>query len=424
MLTPRNSIIAALVLLTLWVGFSIRDAISPFDSAGRGRDTYGLRNQGQRAIYETLKDIGIPVERRLNPPDTSLDTNTTLVMLEPDPLLAGYEPEPLRATLNWVRSGGRLVLVPPAIDFSTQQQAEQLEHFEADLLKSLGITGIRVEPIVTWNLPQDTLQNRSDLLRLTVIEPDEFKTLAASNDGLSGLSYDDSSNANVHTAILDADGDQRTLAVRIPLDEGELILLSDAGLLSNVALAYEENAVWGVDLLSDSGRRSVIFDEFYHGQSVRGNNFWLLTQPRFLFVFLAILLLLAIRVWRDAVLLGPPVITLEPSRRSISEYVNAMGRLLLRSRHTNSFLLKQVRDGVWRALCGETHLPVRTSSIDTLVVGIARHDLPRAELVRNAMTHADLLLKQARTDRKFMFTAIRDLHGCLKPIVGIDATRR
>src|SRR5262249_27311798 len=82
------------------------------DSDGRGRDSFGTRRQGFRALMETLQDVGIQARRELAPPTASAGDDHTLVMLDADAHLVDFDPKYVAALLSCVDQGGRLVITP------------------------------------------------------------------------------------------------------------------------------------------------------------------------------------------------------------------------------------------------------------------------------------------------------------------------
>ena len=65
MLSVRNAILAALVLLLIvFIGGAVNLTGEP-DSGGAAADSYGTHRDGYRATVELLAEFGVPVERRI-----------------------------------------------------------------------------------------------------------------------------------------------------------------------------------------------------------------------------------------------------------------------------------------------------------------------------------------------------------------------
>src|SRR5262245_24770065 len=77
LLSARNVILAAAALLVLSVLGSCLAMLRPPDSGGLGRDSFGTRRQGFRALMETLQDVGIDARRDLAPPAADANDDHT-----------------------------------------------------------------------------------------------------------------------------------------------------------------------------------------------------------------------------------------------------------------------------------------------------------------------------------------------------------
>ena len=68
MLTPRNVISLTVSIATLSILWSVFSLLRPPDSDGMRGDSYGTHVHGHRALYDTLKELGVPVRRSIGPP--------------------------------------------------------------------------------------------------------------------------------------------------------------------------------------------------------------------------------------------------------------------------------------------------------------------------------------------------------------------
>ncbi len=426
MLTPRVAIIAASFLFGLYVLGSVVSSVTPPESFVTGRHSYGTGRLGHRAIVETLDKLGIQVERNLSAPTADIPLETTLVFWEPNLDLVLFEPSYLMEVDRWVQQGGRVVIVSPAISSAEEDQLdelmEKLPHYDKDLLSLFGLKGVQTEVLFWEEIPQDTPEDRPDLVQFSVEwDPDRdgnpsVAALATEEETIHVLDLGRDIQAKWKLFILDAEQDQRLMAAAVEHGQGEVVLVAEPSLLSNVVLGSADNSLFAVWLLTDHGKRAfVLFDEFYHGLSVRGNPWWLLSRYQYAYVAFTGLLLLAIWIWRHGVLLGPPLNSRQPTRRDIGEYIDAMSRFFLRGRRTERFLLQQVRDGVWRELCCEFHVRIANRDRERLIAIIHRRDPQRAEIVRDALVQADQCLSTSRphSSSRDILRAMHDLADCL-----------
>src|SRR5262249_49522162 len=143
--------------------------------------------------------------------------------------------------------------------------------------------------------------------------------------------------------------------------------------------------------LSDFGR-PVVFDEFYHGLTVRGNPLWLLSRFPYNLLAIAVLAATIAISWRAARFLGPPLPLHERSRRSLGAYLDAMARLLSRSRNSSGFVMKEIRQGLLWRMRHEFGLPPGSDDVDTVARAVGRRDPELAVKLRDATTSIDDVL--------------------------------
>ncbi|MCA9053012.1 MAG: DUF4350 domain-containing protein [Planctomycetaceae bacterium] len=424
MLTPRNAIVLASLLFAGFVLSSIYSALEPPGANGTGADSYGVGRPGGKALVELLHGLEIPVRRTIDPFDSNTSTDATLLLIAPDLMLVRTEPEPLRRIAAWVQRGGRLLVAPGLAGGTTESRleslAEELEHYDAEVLETLGLSDVRVELMLSGDVPEDSPEDDGELVISSVSNSstgpvaDQVSELVTLGEALPEVLWGDERTPLWETRILDADGDERVLAASFAVESGEVVVLSDETLVSNVALSRGQNAVWLVHNILSGGRTRVVVDEFYHGLSVRGNAWWLLTKTHYACLAICGLLLLGVWTWRQGVLLGPPLAERSPSRRDIGEYIDAMGRFFLRSRESHRFLLTEIQNGVWRRLSHEVGLAPGQTDVNRLVAAIERRDAERGLRVREAILHSNELQIRSRAPSSEVFEAMRDLTATLQ----------
>lgn len=457
LLTPRNLILgAALVLLLSVIGTSL-SMLRPNDSGGMARDSYGVTSDGYRGLLETLEALGVGVERSLAPPEPGEGENETVVLFRPDPMLVAYSPRYLHTLLEWVDDGGRLVVSPSDWAHHWANRSSSMNHeipAEHDILKLLGVDKqLQLEEYVSqqatdadaaagaqarasgqeegdeagddeedefWpeemrNLwsgkPLETaarpvevtgslaaMEKRVQSLALPKLE---FMRLVGEADKLAGsISVDD--------------GDESPLVVAaVKHGNGEIVVISEPRLFANGLLAKADNSVLAVNLLSPQ-REQVVFDEFYHGLAVRGNALYLFTRPGYAAAALGLLLAVAVWMWRKAVFLGPHLPDIPPARRDIGQYIDAMGDFFVRGPDHRRFLMREIRDGTLQQLCQELKLPPDTTNTETILSALERRSPSRANLLRRVLRQMDALLT-ARGDvpKAAYLPTLQQLASCL-----------
>ena len=405
MLTPRHVIFASIAVLTISLVWGVISLMGDPDSGGRGADSYGLRRDGHRALYETLAELGLPVRRSVEPPGPRQSVDRTIVLWAPQPTLVAFEPRHLHRLVDWVREGGRVVVAPsPAPELMLL--SEDLKNFDTTILEALDLAGVAIDELNQRDLPvpaatassddqpRDSTRRLRDFMgEFAAVDVPRVEVEVSATGSLAPLSAD-VRRITVPGASLkvvasrkqrpagqltfqDVVGTRRTLAAAYKVGEGEIIVVGDPMLFNNFALAQSDNSVLAAHLLFD-GDRSAVLDEFYHGLSVRGNPFWLLTRPGYALLVTALLLCVGVVTWREAILIGPPLTSPDPSRRTMAEYVDAMSRFFNRGRKTRPFLLESVRDGALRHIAAEHGISHLRLDVDQIAAAVARRNPDRA----------------------------------------------
>jgi hypothetical protein len=448
MLTTRNVLfVVILVVLISLVSACISLLGSPTGGV-TGRDSYGTHFYGFRGLFETLDALGVPVERELVPPDGLLSRDITLAIVEPDPVIVTTEPAYLHAVAKWVENGGSVVVAPavskparmtwplqewpprnPLEELSLSQVESEIYHRrgedaddEADVETPADASDDAVE-----NSPQKQSQKkkkpgkRSLWSKRPGLQPALDFALGQSSDVLVSIVHATGDGefavrfpqglelavptkgprvitelekiAGSHVrAVLEPGGRPQILAAIYPLGRGKIVVLSDARFAQNALLGRDDNAVLVAHLLADP-RRPVVFDEFYHGRTVRSNPLWLATRFPYNALALSVLGTTLLVGWRAARVLGPPLPRRVRSRRTLAEYIDAMSRLLNRSRQPVPYLIGELRHGLLWRIRRELGLPPGREDVNKLLQVLARRDPPLADGLRQALQALDQTLQ-------------------------------
>ena len=429
MLSARNAVLAALAVFALSIVAGTISLMGPPDSHGAAVDSYGTRRDGYRAVYELLSAFEVPVERRIEPPSPDLPTSTTLVLWMPHHDLIANEPAYLERLLPWVERGGRLVVAvqPPGRNWLATLTQAAASGKGNDIWTTLKLKGVNPIPIAlretdddpnraltrpqNFNLPAVRREQiRRAMEESMGVHPVQFTTVTAKVSGtferlqdrvrqlqfpaeeLGGLEIDDSQTPRGVLECVRPDGDSWTVAATFERGRGEIVVVAEPMLLMNASLGQADNGVLAYDLLA-SGGRSVVFDEFYHGLSVRGNPLWLLTKSSYAVVMIALVGLLALELWRLAILLGPPLDAPTKTRRTIIEYIEAMARFLHRARDSRRFLLSEVRAGVLHTVGHRLGMSPSKHHPAAIAAKMAKRSPREADQFREDMRQLDAALE-------------------------------
>lgn len=434
MLTTRNAILVAAGVLVLSILASVFSMLKPRDSDGKARDSYGTQAAGYRGLYEVLEELGVPVERELAPPQAEKLDDQTLLLIGPHAQLIRTGPKYVAALLEWVEQGGRLVVAPPAHiswrDSIQQDMASKatpqdvLEVLELD--ESLSLNPVEQATADWWKTEPDLdfedIWSRNEqpvdppqVVDVTVsgaLESlkGEVQKLALQPEGMATLVSDQPPDGEV--TYFDSAGAKQLLVAVVKRGEGEIVVLSDPRLWSNRLLALADNSVLAAKLLTPNGE-PVVFDEFYHGLSVRGNILYLFTLPGFSAIALTLLLGIGVWAWRSAVFLGPPLPDPVRSRRDVREYVDAMAHFFEKGFDALPFLAHELRDGVLRQLSQEVKLPVETADVEAISTALRRHSPQRASKLVAAISELDDQLAAGGPSKAQFVPIMQRLVSCL-----------
>ncbi len=190
------------------------------------------------------------------------------------------------------------------------------------------------------------------------------------------------------------DGSWQPIALELRHGGGTVTVASELSLFSNVGLGEADNAVLAYHLAAGSGDRQVVVDEYYHGLVSRGSWIRLLAYPTYAIIAVCILMASLLWAWRYGVRFGPPAPEPASSRRSITEYIDAMARLFQRGRK-HLFALHTCREGLLGELIDEMHF-TRGTPESNVLTRLEQLDAERAGRVRRVLQAVDQRLADRR----------------------------
>ncbi len=411
------------------------------DSGGRGHDTYGTKGYGYKAVFDSLRELGVPVRRDISPPEPTA-AEKSLVLLQPDRNLTGTEPIYLRRLLPWIERGGRLTVALPRkspLDELTSQASRRRDAENPvelpSVLEALELNGVTAE--IHSTLPVDQNSRRRFRPQEDISLEEEFKQAleaappprlidVQSTGTLKDLAITQLSMPSDEIQALDIESqeplgvirytsgeDERILVAEFARGNGRIVVISDHALFRNRYLAQADNSVLAAKLFSSDGQ-PVVFDEFYHGLGARGNPLFLLTRPGYAALALGLLLFSGLAVWREAILLGPSLPDQTVDRRDIGEYLTAMGRFFSHGRQARPFLVEQVRAGVLREWCRKLSIATETPDADMIAGLLTRKHPAAGDRLRTTLADVDAQLQsKSKWTEQETINALRRLTACL-----------
>jgi hypothetical protein len=445
-LTARSVIIATVAIAIVSILATVFELTRTPDSGGRAHDSFGTVAYGQRALFELLEELNVPVERSLVPPTGVLHRDVCLVIWNPDPALVELEPGYLESVGRWVREGGIVVVAPAKRSAEPEYRRAMRQGYpgyrELSALEALGLDSVSLttveeadaksqgQPTTGW-FPKAEKEESGWVDSLMHNRPPPPQSVVTSATGdladldpligfvevpLTGLQVIDPASTATATGRVVCRPDlsnEHTLVALFRVGRGVVLVVADPHVLLNYAIAKQDNAILAAHLLAHFGR-PVVFDEFYHGLTVRGNPYWLLTRHPYGLAALLVFLVSALWVWRNWVHLGPPLVERLTRRRTVAEYVEAVANMFHRS-NCRSFVLGEVRDGIVWALRKRLHLGPKQENVDDVARALARRNPRQAERLREAVGGVDQLLREEYMPKeKTVIEAARKVTQCLK----------
>jgi hypothetical protein len=439
MLTTRNVVVVVILILLISLVSACVALVESPTGGVNGRDSYGTRSYGYRGLFETLEDLKVPVERELMPPEALGNRDITLAIFEPDPVIVTSEPAYLRDVARWVKEGGSVVVAPvaakpmrmawPLQDWPPKSPVEELSLTSIDVdtfhprdevppEETKGDSSKHTDAEQSDSKPGKTIRRRTDeafdfTLGQSLDIPVSFVHATVDGDLAARFPHGldlavPAKNPRVITelarltgshvrAVLEPDGQPQIVAAIYPQGRGTIAVLADPRMAENALLGRADNAVLVAHLLADP-RRPVVFDEFYHGRTVRSNPLWLATRFPYNALALATLAATLLVGWRAARVVGPPIPRRVPSRRTLAEYIDAMARLLNRSRRPVPYLLDELRQGLLWRIRRELGLPPGRDDAQKMLQVLERRNPALAVSLREALQALDTTLHSTSPD--------------------------
>jgi hypothetical protein len=416
MLTARSVIIFSVVLVCLVMAGVLIELFQPPDSGGKGRDSFGTTASGHRAIFELLEELKVPVDRGLVPPSSLIkEKDATVVFWGPDPQIIAAEPAFLNQMKEWIRNGGKVIVAvgqtPPPL---FRGMRPKLGKDDAQLLEQLGLPDVTtmVSLLVTDGNPGQfhNFDVKSDgaLSHLN----SHVKQLAAPAQVFQEMEIEGKRTPDGSLYHEKNDGTRHTFACVYKVEKGEVLVVSDAALFSNVVIAKKDNAVLAAHLLTSTGK-PLVFDEFYHGLTIRGNPAWLMTRRPYGLLMGVMILAALIWAWRESVRLGPSLDEKSISRRSIGEYLDAMAGLFHRG-DCRQYTMRELKEGILWTLSRRLGLARGKENVQDVAAVLARKHPESAAKLKKSVEDIDSMLSgKTPATELFAVKAARQITECL-----------
>ncbi|HEX5703629.1 MAG TPA: DUF4350 domain-containing protein [Pyrinomonadaceae bacterium] len=433
------------VLIALNAASYVRVESAGDSEASPDRSTFNSGETGTQALYDFLDESGQPVMRWREGTSSLLGSAdpkpSTLVVI--GPLKVGYTKREARELMQWVESGGRLVIVDrnpnPGLlgpDSEWMISSDQLGYPWNDLdpnnfeqmtsgmapLKPAQPTALarnvdsvmpsRFMSAITFapRTPesQPTPDEVDELVDNEEEEPDDYEREPSPGVGLPTTEAGTPAGKNNErsTAPVVHFGEKRgALLVDYPYGNGRIVLLSDPYLVANNGISRADNLLLALNAVT-AGGGMIAFDEFHQGHPATHNALFQYFSGTPVAAICAQLALIGIAVvWSQGRRFARPLPLPQVDRRSKLEFVASMAELQQRAR-AHDLALENIYARVRRVLVRYAGVNNSTPRAEIARRVAIRSGLGRAELetlmrkseetINGAPTHAKEVLRIAQ----------------------------
>jgi hypothetical protein len=474
-----------LILIGLNAATYVQKEKTPDNEIIPNRSSFNSGATGTQAFYSLLNETGRSVVRWQSPMDalaTQSPKNTPSTFVVVGKTRRHFEDIEIKQLLEWVNTGGRLVLVDRDLDerltkaiavWQLTQKTNDLELLimtdpsDAPQMTS-GMPASRpVQPSVyTQNVNAIQTSRFASHIEISMKDPDVVQASGLGYDAANlsgqarstpydfydptptpapGTTYEtradapppppaagrSSSITTVHgdevagdaaysAPVVHVIGNQRNVLVDIPYGAGEIIVLSDPFVVSNAGVGLVDNAQLAINVVA-SGVGLVAFDEFHQGHGANRNQFFAyFSGTPVIAIFGQIGLIILVVMLSRGRRFARAVPESEADRRTKLEYVGAMAELQQRTR-AYDLALENIFADFKRRVSNLFGLDVRSAGARQLAKLIAERIKGDASEIESVLEKVQDIIHGEATNKKetvALATRLREIESQL----GMDRT--
>jgi hypothetical protein len=355
-------------------------------------DAYSRSAVGHRALVESLRDLGVPVETSRTRTMAKARRASLVVVAEPDPDLSDTALTELRAILDstapvllvlpkWAPSADPFGRVAHVTWKDEEMVLDVLHEASADL--SIARPSSAPAPWSTLDLDGTPSLSRPQLLKRPRLPAFEPLVTAANGDVLAG--------------VLHREGDLR-----------DVTIVADPDLVENHGLHQGDNAVLAVSLVTRAreGGGPVVVDETLHGHAYVPSVFRSLFRWPLALATLQAFLAAVVWVWAGIGRFGAPSPPAVATERATRDLVARTADLLHRGRHGAHVLARYLASAV-HDVARTTQAPAGLSgpALDEWMLGLEAARRPSKTLASLRARVGEARAAGPRDARKLVATA-------------------
>lgn len=400
-----------LILVALNAASYVRVEREPDSEATPNRSTTHAGATGSRALYEFMQQSGHSVARWTRPASELLNESparpATFIVI--GPTRVAFKMDEARSVLNWVRQGGRLVVIDrtpnPLLVPGSQGWRVASNVFESPFRRTNTegpeelIEGVRtVAPSQPTLLTRDVAAiqpsryaGRLRAYKSSEAETDETgraETIFGDWNAEDATPAWDDADENRYVApvehVADARGKEQgggALLLDYAYGRGRIVLLSDPYIVSNGGIARADNLQLATNVAAGEGGL-VVFDEYHQGLgSAGGGALRLLQGTPVLWIFGQGAFVALVILWSRGRRFARPLPAPRRDRRSKLEFVASMAELQQRAR-SHSLAVENIYARTRRALARYAGLDASAHYEQIAERAAARSGKDRGEIER------------------------------------------
>ncbi len=341
----RKSVLIAIVAILLLVVGSYFAALQKDRKESPLASTYNSSSAGLMALYETLQDLGTPVDRLHYPitPDRLKDVSVLVMAANPRRLEYAAD-EDGESLLEWIEDGGTLILMRRSGEADPLRPPDSLEDLAGELDIKFESDSAEVRRMTFEETIDESLWHTEAWPAVSSPYTAGVRTVV--QERTAGISLNQPS---IFPLIANENG---AMATMLPKEKGHVITVASSSLAENSFINRAENFRFMWNLLEGHrGDGKILFDEYHQGFSLDRDTWDLLQTPTLRATGLQMLILLCLYLLARGTRFGAILPYSDYRRRSHLEYVEAMGNLYARSRsdrHVLETLLSHFKEEVHR----------------------------------------------------------------------------
>jgi len=474
-----------LILIGLNAATYVQKEKTPDNEIIPNRSSFNSGATGTQALYTLLNETGRNVTRWQSPMDaltTQSAKNTPSTFVVVGKTRRHFEDIEIKQLLEWVNSGGRLVLVDRDLDerltkaiavWQLTQKTNDLELLimtdpsDAPQMTSGMPASKPVQPSVfTQNVNAIQTSRFASHIEISMKVPDVVQTSGSGYDTANSIGQPRSTpydfyqptpspsptgttyemrgdappppaparstslttvqgdevagDAAYSAPVVHVIGNQRNVLVDIPYGAGEIVVLSDPFIVSNAGVGLVDNAQLAINVVATGGGL-VAFDEFHQGYGANRNQFFAyFSGTPVIAIFGQIALIIFVVMLSRSRRFARAVPEGEPDRRTKLEYVGAMAELQQRTR-AYDLALENIFADFKRRVSNLFGLDVRSTNSRQLAKLIAERGKVDAAEIESVLEKVQDIIYGEATSKKAtvaLVTRLREIESQL----GMDRT--